>query len=286
MNIFGKIFGSTNAKQLKKIEPFIKSINRLEDKFSKLSDSELKELREEFIQKYKKGEGLDNLLSEAFAATREVAKRKLNLRHFDCQLLGGIALHNCQIAEMATGEGKTLVATLPAYLNSFTERKVVLVTVNDYLAKRDAEWMKPIYEGLGMKVSFVVSGQGMEERKSAYEADVIYATNNELGFDFLRNNMVITKEERVMTDFYFAIVDEVDSILIDEARTPLVISGAAEDTSKIYNQIARFIPELKEQVLSEDKEGNKEITEEGHFLIDEKSRQVELTELGHDHVEK
>ena len=286
MNIFAKIFGSTNAKQLKKIEPFIKSINRLEDKFSKLSDSELKELREEFIQKHKAGESLDNLLSEAFAATREVAKRKLNLRHFDCQLLGGIALHNCQIAEMATGEGKTLVATLPAYLNSFTERKVVLVTVNDYLAKRDAEWMKPIYEGLGMKVSFVVSGQGMEERKSAYEADVIYATNNELGFDFLRNNMVITKEERVMTDFYFAIVDEVDSILIDEARTPLVISGAAEDTSKIYNQIARFIPELKEQVLSEDKEGNKEITEEGHFLIDEKSRQVELTELGHDHVEK
>lgn len=286
MNIFAKIFGSKNAKQLKKIEPFIKSINRLEEKFSKLSDSELKELREEFIQKHEKGESLDNLLSEAFAATREVAKRKLNLRHFDCQLLGGIALHNCQIAEMATGEGKTLVATLPAYLNSFTERKVVLVTVNDYLAKRDAEWMKPIYEGLGMKVSFVVSGQSMEERKSAYEADVIYATNNELGFDFLRNNMVITKEERVMTDFYFAIVDEVDSILIDEARTPLVISGAAEDTSKIYNQIARFIPELKQQVLSEDKEGNKEITEEGHFLIDEKSRQVELTELGHDHVEK
>ena len=184
MNIFAKIFGSKNAKQLKKIEPFIKSINRLEEKFSKLSDSELKELREEFIQKHEKGESLDNLLSEAFAATREVAKRKLNLRHFDCQLLGGIALHNCQIAEMATGEGKTLVATLPAYLNSFTERKVVLVTVNDYLAKRDAEWMKPIYEGLGMKVSFVVSGQSMEERKSAYEADVIYATNNELGFDF------------------------------------------------------------------------------------------------------
>ena len=176
MNIFAKIFGSKNAKQLKKIEPFIKSINRLEEKFSKLSDSELKELREEFIQKHEKGESLDNLLSEAFAATREVAKRKLNLRHFDCQLLGGIALHNCQIAEMATGEGKTLVATLPAYLNSFTERKVVLVTVNDYLAKRDAEWMKPIYEGLGMKVSFVVSGQSMEERKSAYEADVIYAT--------------------------------------------------------------------------------------------------------------
>ena len=221
MNIFAKIFGSKNAKKLKKIEPFIKSINGLEDKFSKLSDSELKELREEFIQKHKTGESLDNLLSEAFAVTREVAKRKLDLRHFDCQLLGGIALHNCQIAEMATGEGKTLVATLPAYLNSFTERKVVLVTVNDYLAKRDAEWMKPIYEGLGMKVSFVVSGQGMEERKSAYDADVIYATNNELGFDFLRNNMVITKEERVMTDFYFAIVDEVDSILIDEARTHL-----------------------------------------------------------------
>ena len=285
MNIFGKILGSKNTKRLKQLEPSIRSINALEQKFSKLEDSDLQEMRKEFIKRYKQGEKLDELLPEAFAITREVAKRKLNLRHFDCQLQGGIALHNGQIAEMATGEGKTLVATLPFYLNSFTERKVVLVTVNDYLAKRDAQWMKPIYEGLDMKVSFVVSGQTMEERKSSYEADVIYATNNELGFDFLRNNMAITRDERVMTDFYFAIVDEVDSILIDEARTPLVISGAAEDSSKVYGQIAKFLPELKKQVISEDEEGNKEIAQEGHFLIDEKSRQVELTELGHDHVE-
>ena len=285
MNIFGKILGSKNTKRLKQLEPSIRSINALEQKFSKLEDSDLQEMRKEFIKRYKQGEKLDELLPEAFAITREVAKRKLNLRHFDCQLQGGIALHNGQIAEMATGEGKTLVATLPFYLNSFTERKVVLVTVNDYLAKRDAQWMKPIYEGLDMKVSFVVSGQTMEERKSSYEADVIYATNNELGFDFLRNNMAITRDERVMTDFYFAIVDEVDSILIDEARTPLVISGAAEDSSKVYGQIAKFLPELKKQVISADEEGNKEIAQEGHFLIDEKSRQVELTELGHDHVE-
>ena len=285
MNIFGKILGSKNTKRLKQLEPSIRLINALEQKFSKLEDSDLQEMRKEFIKRYKQGEKLDELLPEAFAITREVAKRKLNLRHFDCQLQGGIALHNGQIAEMATGEGKTLVATLPFYLNSFTERKVVLVTVNDYLAKRDAQWMKPIYEGLDMKVSFVVSGQTMEERKSSYEADVIYATNNELGFDFLRNNMAITRDERVMTDFYFAIVDEVDSILIDEARTPLVISGAAEDSSKVYGQIAKFLPELKKQVISEDEEGNKEIAQEGHFLIDEKSRQVELTELGHDHVE-
>jgi len=285
MNIFGKIFSSKNKKRLKQLEPSIRSINALEQKFSKLEDSDLQEMRKEFIKRYKQGEKLDELLPEAFAITREVAKRKLNLRHFDCQLQGGIALHNGQIAEMATGEGKTLVATLPFYLNSFTERKVVLVTVNDYLAKRDAQWMKPVYEGLDMKVSFVVSGQTMEERKSSYEADVIYATNNELGFDFLRNNMAITRDERVMTDFYFAIVDEVDSILIDEARTPLVISGAAEDSSKVYGQIAKFLPELKKQVISADEEGNKEITQEGHFLIDEKSKQVELTELGHDHVE-
>ena len=285
MNIFGKIFSSKNTKRLKQLEPSIKSINAFEQKFSEMENSDLKKMRKGFMKRHQMGESLDELLPEAFAVTREVAKRKLNLRHFDCQLLGGIALHNCLIAEMATGEGKTLVATLPFYLNSFTERKVVLVTVNDYLAKRDAQWMKPIYEGLDMKVSFVVSGQSMEERKSSYEADVIYATNNELGFDFLRNNMVITRQERVMTDFYFAIVDEVDSILIDEARTPLVISGAAEDTSKVYGQIAKFLPELKQQIFLEDEEGNKEISQEGHFLIDEKSRQVELTELGHDHVE-
>ncbi len=286
MNILRKILGSKNSKKLKKIEPLIKSINDLEANYSELDDSSLKELRKEFINRHQKKESLDDLLPEAFAVAREVGKRQLNLRHFDCQLIGGIALHNCQIAEMATGEGKTLVATLPVYLNSFSERRVILVTVNDYLAKRDAEWMRPIYEGLGIKVSYIVSGQTAEERKSAYEADVIYATNNELGFDFLRNNMALTLEDRVMTDFYFAIVDEVDSILIDEARTPLVISGAAEDTSKIFGHIAKFIPELKQQTVLENEEGSREIAEKGHFLIDEKSRQVELTEQGHDKIEE
>jgi len=286
MSIFTTIFGSKNSRSLKRIDHFVRSINKLENEFTKLEDSELKEKRIEFIQRYKKGETLEKLLPESFAIAREVGKRQLNLRHFDCQLIGGIALHNCQIAEMATGEGKTLVATLPCYLNSITERKVVLVTVNDYLAKRDAEWMKPIYEGLGLKVSYVVSGQDLKERKEAYEADVIYATNNELGFDFLRNNMVMTKDERVLNDFYFAIVDEVDSILIDEARTPLVISGAAEDTSKIYGKIAHFLPQLTKQSLSEDEEGNLVVDTEGDFSIDEKSRSVELTEGGHDKVEK
>ena len=275
-----------NKRKLLKLQPLLEAVNELEEKFSEYKDVDLKEIRFEFIERYQSGEPLDQLLPEAFAVTREVAKRQLNLRHFDCQIIGGIALHQCQVVEMATGEGKTLVATLPSYLNSFTNRKVVLVTVNDYLAKRDAEWMEPIYKGLGMKVSFVVPGQNIEERKSAYESDVIYATNNELGFDYLRNNMALTQEERVMTDRYFAIVDEVDSILIDEARTPLVISGAAEDTSKIYSQISQFIPLLKEEIVSENKEGNQRIDQDGHFLLDEKSKQVELTDKGHDHIEK
>ena len=196
--------------------------------------------------------------------------------------MGGIALHNCQIAEMATGEGKTLVATLPFYLNSFTKRKVVLITVNDYLAKRDAEWMEPVYKNLDMKVSYITSGQTMEERKLAYESDVIYATNNEIGFDYLRNNLAITKEERVLDDNYFAIVDEVDSILIDEARTPLVISGASEDTSKVFGQIGSIIPQLKEQKA---KETEIQDDENGHFIIDEKSKNVELTDEGHGFLE-
>ena len=197
----------------------------------------LKKYRGKFISRHEGGESLDDLLPEAFATVREVAKRSLNLRHYDCQLMGGIALHNCQIAEMATGEGKTLVATLPFYLNSFTKRKVVLITVNDYLAKRDAEWMEPVYKNLDMKVSYIISGQTMEERKLAYESDVIYATNNEIGFDYLRNNLAITKEERVLDDNYFAIVDEVDSILIDEARTPLIISGVGEGSVDFYQKI-------------------------------------------------
>ena len=284
MTLLEKIFGSRSQKIIKKINPLIKKINELEDAYGKLSDSELLNHREIFIGRFKEGESLDDLLPEAFATVREVSKRQLGLRPYDCQLIGGVALHNCQIAEMATGEGKTLVATLPIYLNSITSRTVVLVTVNDYLAQRDANWMSPLYKNLGMSVSSVVSGQGPEDRQKSYSSDVIYATNNELGFDYLRNNMVLSKTERVMEDCFYAIVDEVDSILIDEARTPLVISGPAEDTSKTYQQISQFIPQLKQQAVLEEGE---EITPEqvGDFLIDEKSKQVELTDKGHDRVE-
>jgi preprotein translocase subunit SecA len=285
MTLFEKIFGSRNQKIIKKLQPLVDQTNLLEEAYSQLSDEKLKEHRNLFIERYQNGETLDQLLPEAFATAREVSKRQIQLRPYDCQLIGGIALHNCQIAEMATGEGKTLVATLPCYLNSITERTVVLVTVNDYLAHRDAEWMRPVYENLGMTVAHVVSGQNPEERKQAYTSNVIYATNNELGFDYLRNNMALSKDDRVMEDCYFAIVDEVDSILIDEARTPLVISGPAEDTSKIYKQISQFIPQLQRQLASEVKEEDN--TEEpGDFVIDEKSRQVELTDQGHDHIER
>ena len=286
MGVLGRIFGSKNQKILKKVQPLVKAINELEDGFSRLVDEDLKNKRIEFIERHSKGESLDDLLPEAFATVREVSKRQLGLRHYDCQLVGGVALHNCQIAEMATGEGKTLVATLPSYLNSITKRKVVLVTVNDYLAKRDAEWMQPIYENLDIKVSFITSGQDIEDRKEAYKADVIYATNNELGFDFLRNNMVVNTEDRVMNDYYFAIIDEVDSILIDEARTPLVISGPAENTAEVYQKISRFIPKLNQQILEENEEGESKTIQDGHFLIDERSKQIELTDSGHDYIEQ
>ena len=288
MGLLDKIFGSKNQKTLKKVQPLVDAINSLEEEYSLLSDTDLKEKRYEFINRYKNDETLDQLLPEAFATVREVSKRQLGLRHYDCQLIGGIALHNCQIAEMATGEGKTLVATLPSYLNSITERKVVLVTVNDYLAKRDAEWMGPIYRNLGMSVDSIVPGQQLDERKNAYDADVIYATNNELGFDFLRNNMVVNQKDRMMNDYYFAIIDEVDSILIDEARTPLVISGPAENTAQIYQKISKFVPKLKQQVIELDyeEEEPEKREETGHFVIDEKSKLVELTDLGHDFIEE
>ena len=285
MAILEKIFGSRSQKIIKKIQPLVKKINELEDSYSQLTDLELLNHRNIFIERYEGGTSLDDLLPEAFATVREVSKRQLNLRPYDCQMIGGISLHNCQIAEMATGEGKTLVATMPIYLNSITNRTVVLVTVNDYLAERDATWMGPLYRNLGMTVSCVTSGMSAEDRQNSYSSNIIYATNNELGFDYLRNNMVLSKNERVMEDCFYAIVDEVDSILIDEARTPLVISGPAEDTSKVYQQISQFIPQLKQQLIVE--EGEEVISEElGDFQIDEKSRQVELTDLGHDHIEE
>ena len=289
MGIIQKLFGTYSEKQLSKLNPIVDKINGLKDSISQLSDIDLLNKRKEFISRYKESESLDDLLVEAFAVTKEVSNRQLNIAPYDSQLIGGIILHHGLIAEMATGEGKTLAATLPVYLNSFTERKVVIVTVNDYLAKRDANWMKPIYSGLNLEVSFVISGMSPDEREKAYKADVIYATNNELGFDYLRNNMVFRKEDRVMNDYYFAIVDEVDSVLIDEARTPLVISGASEDSSKIFMKIGKFISLLEEQKLEEGDIEENIIKEDnklgGHFIVDEKSKQVELTDLGHDFVE-
>jgi preprotein translocase subunit SecA len=252
----------------------LKRINQLEEEFEKLGDAGIAEKTAEFKQRLTEGETLDKLLPEAFALVREASKRTLGLRHFDVQMMGGIALHDGNIAEMRTGEGKTLVATLPAYLNALSGKGVHLITVNDYLASRDAEWMRPIYEMLGMSVGSILSGQDPVAKKASYDADITYGTNNEFGFDYLRDNMAFTPEDRMQGELNFAIVDEVDSILIDEARTPLIISGAAEDSSALYKQINSFIKHLQADV-----------GEGGHYTIDEKQRQIELTEEGHQFVE-
>ncbi|SMF02605.1 protein translocase subunit secA [Alteromonadaceae bacterium Bs31] len=271
------VFGSKNDRELKKMGKTVKKINALEAQMEALSDDQLKGKTVEFRERYDKGETLDQLLPEAFAAAREASRRAMGMRHFDVQLIGGITLHEGRISEMKTGEGKTLVATLAAYLNAIPGNGVHIVTVNDYLARRDSEWMRPVYEALGMAVGSIVSMQDPEEKLKAYQADITYGTNNEYGFDYLRDNMALRKEDRMQRPLFYAIVDEVDSILIDEARTPLIISGAAEDSSALYQKINTLIPALKRQF--EDSE------EEGHFTIDEKLRQVELTEAGHQLVE-
>ena len=260
--------------------------NNLEEELSSKPDSYFKELKHELIDQYKKNDNdLYSILPLAFAAVREASKRTLGLRHFDSQMLGGISLAEGNIAEMKTGEGKTLVATLPAFLNSAIGNKAVLVTVNDYLAKRDAEWMRPIYEFLGLTVGVVNSNQDIKEKIDAYKCDIIYATNNELGFDYLRDNMAHSVEERVQCSLDFAIVDEVDSILIDEARTPLIISGPSSESSDLYQQIRKFIPKLSKQPREETEEEPLSDDERGHYLIDEKNRSVELTDDGYFLVE-
>ena len=286
LNIFSKIFGTNNDRIIKRMMVHVNSANSIEDDLSGKPDSYFFSLKEELKQTYLNNkQDMYSILPEAFAAVREASKRTIGLRHFDSQLLGGISLAEGNIAEMKTGEGKTLVATLPAYLNSVMGNKAVLVTVNDYLAKRDAEWMRPIYEFLGLTVGSVTSNQDMEEKIKAYKCDVIYATNNELGFDYLRDNMAHSKEERVQCSLDFAIVDEVDSILIDEARTPLIISGPSSESSELYQQIKRFIPELKKQ----EREGTEEEplleNEKGHYIIDEKNRSIDLTDDGYVLVE-
>ena len=284
MSFLTKIFGSSNQRSLKRMQISVDQINALEPDYKKLSDSELASHRNKLKESSK--DSNFNLLAHAFAATREASVRATGLRHFDSQMLGGIALSEGNIAEMKTGEGKTLVATLPAYLNAVNGNKVILVTVNDYLAQRDADWMRPIYETLGLTVGVIYSNQSFEEKKSAYLCDVIYATNGELGFDYLRDNMALRAEDKVQCSLDYAIVDEVDSILIDEARTPLIISGPSNESADYYVQIKKIIPNLKEQ-LREGTEDEPLLDEEkGHYIIDEKNRSIELTDDGYMIVER
>jgi len=286
LNLFSNIFGSSNDRILKKMMLHVSAANNLEDELSKKPDSYFKDLKNELKSAYEENDkNLYAILPLAFAAVREASKRTLGLRHFDSQMLGGISLAEGNIAEMKTGEGKTLVATLPAYLNSVIGNKAILVTVNDYLAKRDAEWMRPIYEFLGLTVGVVNSNQTIQEKIASYKCDIIYATNNELGFDYLRDNMAHSVQERVQCPLDFAIVDEVDSILIDEARTPLIISGPSSESSDLYRKIRKFMPKLTKQLREGTEEEPLLDEERGHYLIDEKNRSVELTDDGYVLVE-
>lgn len=272
-----KVFGTRNDRVVKKLSKKVKQINDLEDELKSLRDSDFPVKANQLKERIQQGESLDEILPEAFALVREAGCRVLNMRHFDVQMVGGMVLHNGNIAEMRTGEGKTLVATLAATLNALSGSGVHVITVNDYLAKRDAEWMGQIYSFLGLSTGVIVSGLSMEERKAAYQCDITYGTNNEFGFDYLRDNMAFSKEGRVQRDLNFAIVDEVDSILIDEARTPLIISGMVDDKSDLYITINKLLPKLVAQKIEDGP---------GDFTLDEKSKQAYLTEEGHDHIEQ
>lgn len=275
--VLKKLFGSRNDRLLKTYQKNVRLINQFEPDLESLSDEALKSKTSEFKERLASGETLDNVLAEAFAVVREASKRVLQMRHFDAQLLGGMALHEGKISEMRTGEGKTLVATLPAYLNALSGSSVHVITVNDYLANRDAQWMGKVFEFLGMTVGVNLSGQDHDQKQSAYGADITYGTNNEFGFDYLRDNMVFQKADKVQRDLTFAIVDEVDSILIDEARTPLIISGQADDNTELYKKINSIASKLKRSETEE---------EDGDFTVDEKSQQVVLTEIGYENAEQ
>ena len=275
--IITSIFGSRNERVVRQLRKIVVRINSLENQYVSYTDAEFPRKTEELKNRVAAGEMLDEILPEAFALVREASKRTLGMRHFDVQLIGGLVLHQGKIAEMRTGEGKTLVATLPAYLNALTGNGVHIITVNDYLARRDSEWMGKVFGFLGLKVGVIVSGLSKDERRAAYSSDIVYGTNNEFGFDYLRDNMSFRQEDRVQGKLNFAIVDEVDSILIDEARTPLIISGMVDDKSDLYIAINRIIPDLK---LSKSED------EPGDYTIDEKTRQAFLTEQGHEHLEK
>src|SRR6266851_981384 len=264
-----KLFGSANDRRIRSYQPRVDEINALEEEIAKLSDEELRARTDEFKKQVADGVALDDMLVPAFATVREAAKRTLGQRHFDVQLVGGMILHEGKISEMKTGEGKTLVATLPVYLNAIAGRGMHVVTVNDYLARRDAEWMGQIYNFLGLTVGVIVHGLDDEQRKAAYDCDITYGTNNELGFDYLRDNMKYRLEDMVQRGHIYAIVDEVDSILIDEARTPLIISGPLDDRSDFYNTIDTFFPKL----------------DKTDYDVDEKQRTVTLTEAGMEKLE-
>jgi len=277
-----KLFGSKNEREVKRMLKTVQAVNAFEEQMLALSDEQLRAKTAEFKARLAKGETLDQLLPEAFAVAREAGKRVMGMRHFDVQLVGGMTLHEGRIAEMRTGEGKTLVATLAVYLNAIEGKGVHVVTVNDYLARRDANWMRPLYEFLGLTVGIVTPFMDPQEKRLAYAADITYGTNNEFGFDYLRDNMAFSLDEKFQRELNFAVIDEVDSILIDEARTPLIISGQAEDSSKLYTQINLLIPRLKLHL--EEEEGV--VTQEGHYTLDEKTRQVELNEQGHQYIEE
>jgi len=277
-----KVFGSRNERLVKRMFRVVQRINELEDSLESLSDEQLQAQTEAFRKRLGDGESLDDLLPEAFATVREAGKRVLGMRHFDVQLVGGMVLHDGKIAEMRTGEGKTLVATLAAYLNALPGKGVHVVTVNDYLASRDAAWMGELYGFLGLKTGVIVAGMDSDAKREAYNSDITYGTNNEFGFDYLRDNMAFSIEEKVQRDLNYAIVDEVDSILIDEARTPLIISGPTDDNSELYTRIDKLIPTLTRQ----EKEEEEGVESTGDYWVDEKQKQVYLTEKGHQHVEE
>ena len=284
-NLFTKVFGTKHAREVKRMQPLVASINEFEAGLRQVSDEKLQAKTGEFKRRLEKGETLDDLLPEAFAVCREVSGRVLGMRHYDVQLIGGIVLHRGQIAEMKTGEGKTLVATLPAYLNALEEKGVNIVTVNDYLARRDSEWMGKLYQFLGLSVGVIVHGLTDKERRRAYAADITYGTNNEFGFDYLRDNMKFENAGCVQRPHHYVIVDEVDSILVDEARTPLIISGPSEESTDKYYKVNRVIPKLEQgEVIEGDEPRDRSYT--GDYILEEKHRTAFLTEVGEETVEK
>ena len=284
MSLFTKIFGTHSQHELKRITPIVDKIEALAPEYEALSDEELQAKTPEFKERLANGETLDDILVEAFATVREAATRVLNMRHYRVQLIGGVILHQGRITEMRTGEGKTLVSTLPAYLNALEGKGVHIVTVNDYLAKRDAEWMGKVHEFLGLKVGVILNSMDNDERREAYNCDITYATNNELGFDYLRDNMVVYKKDLVQRDLHYAIIDEVDSVLIDEARTPLIISGQSGKSTKLYEACDIFVKQLtrgtRKELSKMDILMAEDEQETGDYVVDEKDKNVNLTEEG------